>query len=76
MRLDRDDDFVLTGKRHDFLTRYDVGFDEEGMVQAIDLQLDARCGYSADLTIGGSTARCSTRTTPISFPRRGLHRGG
>ncbi len=52
MRLDRDDDFVLTGKRHDFLTRYDVGFDAEGVVQAIDLQLDARCGYSADLTIG------------------------
>ncbi|MCA3676179.1 MAG: molybdopterin-dependent oxidoreductase [Methylobacterium sp.] len=52
LRLDRDDDFVLTGKRHDFLTRYDVGFDAEGHIQAIDLQLDARCGYSADLTIG------------------------
>lgn len=52
LRLDRDDDFVLTGKRHDFLTRYDVGFDANGHIRAIDLKLDARCGYSADLTIG------------------------
>ncbi|MGL5448578.1 MAG: xanthine dehydrogenase molybdopterin binding subunit [Rhabdaerophilum sp.] len=52
LRLDRDDDFVLTGKRHDFRTTYQVGFDDEGRIEALDLALDARCGYSADLTLG------------------------
>jgi xanthine dehydrogenase large subunit len=52
LRLDRDDDFVLTGKRHDFLTRFDVGFDDDGIVRGINLALDARCGYSADLSLG------------------------
>lgn len=52
LRLDRDDDFVLTGKRHDFRSAYQVGFDEEGRIKALDLALDARCGYSADLTLG------------------------
>ena len=52
LRLDRDDDFALTGKRHDFLTRYQVGFNDAGQIAAIDLALDARCGYSADLSLG------------------------
>ncbi|CAN1537837.1 XdhB Xanthine dehydrogenase, molybdopterin-binding subunit B [Rhabdaerophilaceae bacterium] len=52
LRLDRDDDFVLTGKRHDYQASYQVGFDDEGRIEAVDLQLDARCGYSADLSLG------------------------
>jgi len=50
MRLDRDDDMIMTGKRHDFLARYEVGFDEQGMVQALDVMLASRCGHSADLS--------------------------
>jgi xanthine dehydrogenase large subunit len=30
MRYDRDDDMVITGKRHDFRIDYEVGFDEDG----------------------------------------------
>jgi xanthine dehydrogenase large subunit len=52
LRLDRDDDFVLTGKRHDMLSVYRVGFDEAGMITALDIRHDARCGYSADLSLG------------------------
>lgn len=52
LRLDRDDDFVLTGKRHNFLTRFDVGFDETGRIAALDFEHLARCGYSADLSLG------------------------
>ena len=52
LRLDRDDDFALTGKRHDFITRYEVGFDETGMIEALDVEHLARCGYSADLSLG------------------------
>ena len=50
IRLDRDDDMISTGKRHEFRFRYDVGFSDNGLIQAIDIELAARCGYSADLS--------------------------
>jgi xanthine dehydrogenase large subunit len=50
LRLDRDDDFAITGKRHDFLTRYHVGFDDAGRVHGIVFELASRCGHSADLS--------------------------
>jgi xanthine dehydrogenase large subunit len=50
VRLDRDDDFLITGKRHDFLAEYEVGFDDTGRVLGLDLMLASRCGYSADLS--------------------------
>jgi xanthine dehydrogenase large subunit len=50
IRLDRDDDMRSTGKRHDFLIRYDVGFTEKGQILAIDFIQAARCGISADLS--------------------------
>ncbi len=52
LRLDRDDDFVLTGKRHDFRCDWKVGFDGEGRIQGYAVDLLARCGYSADLSSG------------------------
>jgi xanthine dehydrogenase large subunit len=52
LRLDRDDDFALTGKRHDFVSRYRVGFDDRGVIGALELEHLARCGYSADLSLG------------------------
>ncbi|PWB64390.1 MAG: xanthine dehydrogenase molybdopterin binding subunit [Bradyrhizobiaceae bacterium] len=50
LRLDRDDDMRLTGKRHDFLAQYDVGFDGEGRITALEVAMASRCGYSADLS--------------------------
>ncbi len=50
LRLDRDDDMVITGKRHDFVIDYDVGFDDDGRIYAVDMVLAARCGWSADLS--------------------------
>ncbi|NHO18379.1 xanthine dehydrogenase molybdopterin binding subunit [Acetobacter oeni] len=50
LRLDRDDDMTITGKRHDFVIDYDVGFDDEGRIHAVDMVLAARCGWSADLS--------------------------
>ncbi len=52
LRLDRDDDMTMTGKRHDFAVAYAVGYDAEGRIRAVDLDLDARCGCSADVSIG------------------------
>jgi xanthine dehydrogenase large subunit len=51
MRLDRDDDFKITGKRHPFRVRYEVGFDDEGTILALDAELASDCGFSADLSI-------------------------
>jgi xanthine dehydrogenase large subunit len=50
LRLDRDDDMRSTGKRHAFAHRYDVGFDDEGRILALDVTLASRCGFSADLS--------------------------
>ncbi len=50
LRLDRDADMIITGKRHDFVIDYDVGFDEQGQLQGIALTYTSRCGMSADLS--------------------------
>jgi len=50
IRPDRDDDMVMTGKRHDFVVDYDVGFDEDGRIHGLEMTYAARCGYSADLS--------------------------
>ena len=52
IRLDRDDDMIMTGKRHDFRIDYRVGFDADGTLHAVDATLNGRCGYSADLSLG------------------------
>ena len=50
LRLDRDDDMIMTGKRHGFRIDYDVGFDRSGRIRAIDVRQAANCGMSADLS--------------------------
>jgi xanthine dehydrogenase large subunit len=51
MRYDRDDDMVITGKRHDFRITYDAGFDQEGRLTALDFTHFARCGWAMDLSL-------------------------
>ncbi|WP_332692427.1 xanthine dehydrogenase molybdopterin binding subunit, partial [Bosea sp. (in: a-proteobacteria)] len=50
LRPDRDDDMMITGKRHDFVVDYEVGFDDEGHIHAVDAVYAARCGWNADLS--------------------------
>jgi xanthine dehydrogenase large subunit len=50
LRLPRDDDMRATGKRHPFLIRYEVGFDGDGHILALDLTLAANGGSVADHT--------------------------
>ena len=50
LRLDRDDDFMITGKRHPFAYDYEVGFDGTGRITALRLTMLADCGFSADLS--------------------------
>ncbi len=51
-RPDRDDDMVITGKRHEFEIDYAVGFDHEGRIGGVRMALKARCGHSLDLSRG------------------------
>jgi xanthine dehydrogenase large subunit len=52
IRLDRDDDMIMTGKRHDFRVDYRAGFDAKGVLNAVNVTLNGRCGCSADLSLG------------------------
>ncbi len=52
LRLDRDDDMAITGKRHDFRVDYRLGFDDSGVIQGLSASYHARAGCSADLTTG------------------------
>ena len=50
LRLDRDDDFHITGKRHPFAYEYSVGFDATGRLCGLKLMMAVNCGFSADLS--------------------------
>ncbi|MCX5494043.1 xanthine dehydrogenase molybdopterin binding subunit [Kaistia dalseonensis] len=66
LRPDRDDDIKMTGKRHDFVVDYDVGFDDAGRIEAVDAVFAARCGHSADLS-RGVTDRALTHSDNAYF---------
>ena len=51
MRYDRDDDMIITGKRHDFRIDYTVGFDTKGKITALDFTHFTRCGWGMDLSL-------------------------
>jgi xanthine dehydrogenase large subunit len=50
LRADRDDDMLVTGKRHCFHYEYEVGYDGEGRIVAAKVDMVSRAGYSADLS--------------------------
>ena len=50
LRLDRDDDFLITGRRHCFWYEYEVGYDDAGRVLGVEVTMVSRAGHSADLS--------------------------
>ena len=50
VRLARADDFKSTGKRHPFYNTYQVGFDDDGLIEGVDININGYCGHSADLS--------------------------
>ena len=50
LRADRDDDMLVTGKRHCFFYEYEVGYDDNGKILAAKVDMTLRAGYSADLS--------------------------
>ena len=51
LRLDRDDDMRITGKRHEFFSDFSVGFDDEGRIHGLEVDLHPRCGNSIDQSV-------------------------
>lgn len=51
LMLDRDEDFCITGKRHPFFSRFNVGHDDAGRILAVDIDLVANAGWSADVSL-------------------------
>jgi xanthine dehydrogenase large subunit len=49
-KLARLDDMVMTGKRHPFENNYTVGFDKNGQIKGINIEVNGNCGYSPDLS--------------------------
>ncbi len=50
LRADRDDDMLVTGKRHCFFYEYEVGYDDSGKILAAKVDMTLRSGFSADLS--------------------------
>ena len=50
LRLDRDTDMIMTGKRHDFRIDYEAGFDTEGHILGLRIRHAMRAGHSTDLS--------------------------
>jgi xanthine dehydrogenase large subunit len=50
LRADRDDDMMVTGKRHCFHYEYEVGYDDNGRIMAAKVEMVSRAGFSTDLS--------------------------
>ena len=50
LRPDRDDDMMITGKRHDFRFGYEAGYDDNGRILGVKVDMTSRAGFSADLS--------------------------
>ena len=74
LRLRRDDDMIATGKRHDFLFRYEIGFDDSGRIESAVIDMAARSGNVADLS-AGVVARALCHGNNAYFIPNALFRG-
>lgn len=73
VRLDRDADFTMTGKRHDFRFGYKVGFSEDGVIDAVDTELAGRCGFSPDLSLPVNDRAMFHTDNAYYYPHARIH---
>ncbi len=50
LRPDRDDDMMITGRRHGFEFDYDIAHDDAGRILGAEVTMICNAGYSADLS--------------------------
>lgn len=73
LRLDRDDDMVTTGKRHDFRVDFSAGHDATGRILGVDVTFLARCGHSADLSLGVNDRTMFHADNAYVYPAARIH---
>ena len=73
VRLDRDDDMTMTGKRHDFRVDWRCGFDARGVLAGVDVEFNARCGCSADLSLGVNDRAMFHADNAYYYPAARIH---
>ncbi|MGC9270268.1 xanthine dehydrogenase molybdopterin binding subunit [Acidiphilium sp.] len=73
LRLDRDDDFMITGRRHGFDYDYTIGFDDEGRILGLEARLIANGGHSADLSAAVMTRALCHVDNAYYLPEVALH---
>ena len=73
VRLDRDDDMTMTGKRHDFRVDWRCGFGGDGVLEGVDVELAGRCGYSADLSLGVNDRAMFHADNAYHYPAARIH---
>ena len=73
LRLDRDDDMTMTGKRHDFRVDWRCGFGVDGVLEGVDVELAGRCGYSADLSLGVNDRAMFHADNAYCYPAVRIH---
>jgi len=73
LRLDRDDDFMITGRRHGFWYEYDVGYDDDGRVLGVTLQMVSHAGHSADLSAAVMTRAVCHFDNAYWLPEVAMH---
>lgn len=59
--LDRDEDMVSSGTRHPFMAEYKVGFNKDGKIVAVKMNMYCNAGYSMDLSCGVSSRHKSMK---------------
>ena len=57
LRLDRDDDFMITGRRHGFEFDYDIGYDDDGRILGAEVTMICNAGFSRRPEPAGDDAR-------------------
>ncbi|RZI84334.1 MAG: xanthine dehydrogenase molybdopterin binding subunit [Rubrivivax sp.] len=73
LRVDRDDDFMITGRRHCFLHDFDIGHNEQGRILAAQVDMISRAGYSADLSAPVMTRAMCHFDNAYWLPHVALH---
>jgi xanthine dehydrogenase large subunit len=73
LRLDRDDDFLITGRRHGFEFDWRVGFDDDGRVLGVEVEMLAQAGHSADLSVAVLTRAVCHFDNAYWLPNVAIH---
>ncbi|MEY4751142.1 MAG: hypothetical protein RIQ60_3356 [Pseudomonadota bacterium] len=73
LRLDRDDDFLVTGRRHGFEYEFDIGYDAAGRVLGAEVTMVSNAGHSADLSAPVMTRALCHFDNAYWLPHVALH---